>query len=73
MSNEMPFQSMWVGAPVMGIVDGPTEVHKITVAKQVLRDYEGTKGLFPTEHLVSRREAAMERFGYLLEADVDNL
>jgi len=73
MSNEMPFQSMWVGAPVMGIVDGPTEVHKITVAKQVLRDYEGTKGLFPTEHLVSRREAAMERFGHLLDAEVDNL
>ena len=36
-SNEMPFMGMVTGAFVMGIADGPTEVHKVTVAKQVLR------------------------------------
>src|SRR3954464_15948537 len=33
-SNEMPFHRMMLGASVMGIADGPTEVHKVTVARQ---------------------------------------
>ena len=39
-SNEMPFGSMWMMAPIMSVVDGPTEVHKVTVAREVLKDYE---------------------------------
>jgi hypothetical protein len=35
----------------MGLADGPTEVHKITVARQVLREYKATTDLFPTEHI----------------------
>src|SRR6266576_2988365 len=46
-SNEMPFMSMIHGAGVMGLADGPTEVHKLTVARQVLRDYQGTDGMWP--------------------------
>ena len=36
-TNEVPFLGMVAGAAVMGLADGPTEVHKVTVAKQVLR------------------------------------
>ena len=36
---------------VMGLADGPTEVHKVTVARQVLRDYKPSDDLWPTEHL----------------------
>src|SRR3954447_11282409 len=32
-SNEMPLYSMMFGASVMALVDGPTEVHKVTVAR----------------------------------------
>ena len=39
-SNEMPFGGMWMMAPVMSVVDGPTEVHKVTVAREVLKDYQ---------------------------------
>ena len=35
----------------MGLADGPTEVHKVTVARQVLSDYRPSDGLWPTEHL----------------------
>ena len=61
-SNEMPLASMWVTAPVMGIADGPTEVHKITVARQVLKDYKPSDGLWPSEHLPDRVAAAREQF-----------
>jgi acyl-CoA dehydrogenase len=72
-SDEMPFAGMLMGAAVMGIADGPTEVHKVTVARQVLREYKGVDGLFPSGHLPTRRAAARERFAHLLEAEVGNL
>jgi len=72
-SNEMPFFSMLLGASVMGLADGPTEVHKVTVARQVLRDYEASDDLWPTQHIPKRREAARAKFAELLEHEVGNL
>jgi acyl-CoA dehydrogenase len=72
-SNEMPFSRMMVGAQVMAIADGPTEVHKVTIAKQVLRDYKPVDGLFPSAHIPTRRAAARERYAELLEQEVANL
>ncbi len=72
-SNEMPFHSMLVGASVMGLADGPTEVHKVTVARQVLRDHSAVDDLWPTQHLPKRRDAAREKFAALLEHEVGNL
>ncbi len=72
-SNEMPFGSLWLTAAVMGIVDGPTEVHRITVARRVLRDYKAADGLFPSQHLPARREAAHAKFADILEREIENL
>ena len=72
-SNEMPFSRMLIAAEVMGIADGPTEVHKVTIARQVLRDYEGVEGLWPSQHLPSRRDAARKKFADVLEREVGNL
>jgi len=72
-SNEMPFHHMLLGASVMGIADGPTEVHKVTVAKQVLRDYQPSDDLWPSEHLPKRLAAAREKFADYLEHEVGNL
>ena len=69
-SNEMPFHSMMLAASVMGLADGPTEVHKVTVARQVLRDHRATDDLWPTQHLPKRRDAAREKFAELLEHEV---
>src|SRR3546814_17788825 len=38
-SNEMPFYRMLIGASVMGLADGPNEVHKVTVARQLRREH----------------------------------
>ena len=72
-SNEMPLFNMVLGAQVLGLADGPTEVHKITIAKQVLRDYKAVDGLWPSAHLPTRRAAARERLAHLLEHEVGNL
>jgi acyl-CoA dehydrogenase len=72
-SNEMPFHGMMLGASVMGLADGPTEVHKVTVARQVLRDYSPSDDLWPTQHLPRKRAAAREKFAEYLEHEVGNL
>ncbi|MBW2382383.1 MAG: acyl-CoA dehydrogenase family protein [Deltaproteobacteria bacterium] len=72
-SNEMPLAHMWMTAPVMGIVDGPTEVHRVQVARDVLRDYKPSEGLWPDEYLPHRVDAAREKFAEVLEAHVGNL
>ena len=66
-SNEMPFAGMLLAAEALGIADGPTEVHKITLARQLLRDVEPVEGLWPSGHLPTRRDAARERFAEALE------
>jgi len=71
-STEMPFVSMMVGAEVMAIADGPTEVHKVTVARQVLKEHKPVDTLFPSAHLPSRREDAQRKLADVLEHVVGN-
>lgn len=66
-SDEMPLVRGLIGASVLGLADGPTEVHKITVARQVLRDYRASDDLWPSEHLPTRTAAARAKFADLLE------
>ena len=61
-SNEMPFMRMVTSALVMGIADGPTEVHKVTLAKQILKDYTPDNDLFPAYHIPKQQEEARARF-----------
>jgi acyl-CoA dehydrogenase len=55
---ETPLASMWMGVPILAIVDGPTEVHKMQVAKAYLKKAKPADGLFPSEHLPTRLAAA---------------
>jgi acyl-CoA dehydrogenase len=66
-SNEMPFGAMMTGAEALSIADGPTEVHKVTLATQLLKDYKPVDGLWPSGHLPTRAEAARARFADVLE------
>jgi len=71
-SNEMPFHQMIMGASVLGIADGPTEVHKVTVARQVLRDYSPSDDLWPSQHIPKRLAAARAKYAEYLEHEVGN-
>jgi len=40
----------------------------VTVARQVLAGYRPAPGMWPSEHVPARREAARRKFAALLEA-----
>jgi acyl-CoA dehydrogenase len=68
-SNEMPLGRMLIAAMSLGLADGPTEVHKITVARSVLKEHSAVDGPWPSEHLPIRRAEARARFAdYLRDA-----
>ena len=69
----MTFPGMLLAASIMGLADGPTEVHKVTVARQVLRDHRPSDDLWPTGHLPKLREAARAKYAEYLELEVGNL
>ncbi|KDF00001.1 acyl-CoA dehydrogenase [Mycolicibacterium aromaticivorans JS19b1 = JCM 16368] len=72
-SDEMPFVKMLVGAESLAIADGPTEVHKLTVARRTLKEYEPVHTLFPSQHIPTRRAAAQAKLAELLEHEVAQL
>ncbi len=59
-SNELPFGDMVLDSFRMGLADGATEVHKVTLARQVLSRHVPTDDLFPAYHL-PRVEAQARR------------
>jgi acyl-CoA dehydrogenase len=58
---------MWMGVPMLAVADGPTEVHIVQVANALLKRAKPAPGLFPSEHLPTKRDAALSRFGHLLK------
>jgi acyl-CoA dehydrogenase len=67
-SNEMPFGSMVLESFHMGLADGATEVHKVTLARQILADYKPSDDLFPTAHLPKLAARAHEKYDDVLYA-----
>ena len=69
-SNEMPLSSMLLAGYSLGIADGPTEVHKLTLAREVLKEYQPAEGFWPTAHLPTLRDDALRQYGDLLEIEI---
>jgi acyl-CoA dehydrogenase len=67
-TNEMPLMSMLMGAASLALADGPTEVHKVQVARAVLGEARMQPGLFPSEHIPTRLAAAREKYAHVLGA-----
>jgi len=66
-SNEMPFVHYVVESFHMGLADGPTEVHKVTLARLLLSEHKPAEGLFPTYHLPSLRAEARASYAEILD------
>jgi acyl-CoA dehydrogenase len=65
-STDLPLEHMYRAARAARIYDGPDEVHKVTVARKILKDYKPVE--VPTEHVPTRREAAKQKFAEILDA-----
>ena len=64
-TTDLPLEAMYRMARAGRIYDGPDEVHRVTVARQILKGYEATD--VPTEHIPTRAAEARERFAWLLD------
>ncbi|MCX6386936.1 MAG: acyl-CoA dehydrogenase family protein [Solirubrobacterales bacterium] len=71
-STDMPLEAMYRAARGARFYDGPDEVHRQSVARQVLRGYSAPDDGVPSDHIPTRRIAARERFADLLEAVTSN-
>jgi acyl-CoA dehydrogenase len=71
-STDLPLEAMYRFARAARLYDGPDEVHRQSVARQILRGYEAPADGVPTEHVGPRREAARARFADLLETVTSN-
>lgn len=67
-SHEMPFGAMVLESFHMGLADGATEVHKITLAREVLAGYSASPDLFPTAHIPRRRADARAQYADVLRS-----
>ena len=80
-SADLPLEEMYRMARAARILDGPDEVHKVTIARRTLKGYEGkgeegekgiAEGDLPSEHIPTRKAAALQKFADLLEPSVAN-
>jgi acyl-CoA dehydrogenase len=71
-STDLPLEAMYRYARAARVYDGPDEVHRQSVARQVLRGYAPPPGEVPTELVPARREAARRKFADVLEAVTAN-
>jgi len=70
-TTDLPLEAMYRAARAGRIYDGPDEVHRMTVARQILKGYEPHD--VPSEHVPTRREEAQRKFARLLEEATANL
>jgi acyl-CoA dehydrogenase len=66
-TTDMPLEKMYRQGRALRIADGADEVHKQAMARQILKEVEPVEG-WPSQHIPTRRAAALERFGPLVDA-----
>lgn len=70
-STDMPLEEMYRWSRAARLYDGPDEVHKVSVARRILKNYDPVD--IPTDHVPTRRAAALEKYGArLAELGVEN-
>ena len=64
-TTDLPLEQMYRAARAARIYDGPDEVHKVTVARQILKGYRPHE--VPSQHVPTRRKAAEVKFAAALD------
>jgi acyl-CoA dehydrogenase len=71
-STDLPLEEMYRWARAARIYDGPDEVHRASVARYLISQYQPPADEVPTEHVPTRRAAAQEQFAWLGETVATN-
>ncbi|GAY14051.1 acyl-CoA dehydrogenase family protein [Mycobacterium sp. shizuoka-1] len=67
LTDQMPLTGVLFGGLALGLADGPTEAHKVNLARQILDGYEAEDPVWPGEFLANRIERAREKYGHLVD------
>lgn len=62
LTTQVPFTDALLNSYVMGLADGPTEVHKIVVAKEILKEFSPRDEMFPDYTLSARLDRAIKKY-----------
>jgi acyl-CoA dehydrogenase len=71
-STEMILGKWLIESYALGLADGATEIHKLNLAREVLKGAEAAPDLFPSQHLLRLKAAAQEKYADVL-AGADRL
>jgi alkylation response protein AidB-like acyl-CoA dehydrogenase len=66
LTDQLPLVNVLLGGIALGLADGPTEAHKVNLARMLLKGYDAEQGDWPSEMLEVRRAAAREKYGALV-------
>ena len=62
-STEMNLGKWLIESYGLGLADGATEIHKLNLARELLKGAEPAPDVFPSEHLLRLRAAAEDKYG----------
>ncbi|HLS00183.1 acyl-CoA dehydrogenase family protein [Mycolicibacillus parakoreensis] len=63
LTEQLPLTNMLLGGVALGLADGPTEAHKVNLARLLLKGYEAEDPEWPSEFLDNRIAAARAKYG----------
>jgi hypothetical protein len=67
LTTELPLVKHLVTGMVLGLADGPTEVHQVNLARTVLKAYPAVEGLWPSEYRENVVAGLIEKYGGLID------
>lgn len=67
LSDQLPLVGALLGGIALGLADGPTEAHKVNLARMLLKGYDAEDGDWPSEMLDVRRAAALKKYAGLVD------
>jgi alkylation response protein AidB-like acyl-CoA dehydrogenase len=66
-TEQLPLTNVLLGGVVLGLADGPTEAHKVNLARLVLKNYDAEDPEWPSEFLDNRVEAARVKYAGVID------
>lgn len=67
-TTQLPFSDLVINSFHIGLADGPTEVHKVVVAREILKDVDPVHDMFPDYVRYAVEERAHAKYDPILDA-----